>query len=97
MRWSCFLLVLSLDENLRRIRLRQSARALDEQEFEQRTVMEEREVLFKAEDDNLGELFDVSAPPEELVETLLRRLDAMKLRDMPPNEIACSRRREDRR
>ena len=70
----CFLLVLSLDDNLRRIQRRQSARALDEQEFEQRTVMQERGILSKAGDDHLGDPFDASASPEELVETLLSRL-----------------------
>ncbi|HSR53212.1 MAG TPA: Gar/GrdA family gentamicin resistance ATP-binding protein [Acidobacteriota bacterium] len=70
----CFLLVLPLEENLRRIERRQSARALDEQEFEQRTVMEEREALSKPESDSLGEPFDVSAPPEDLVKALLLRL-----------------------
>jgi hypothetical protein len=42
----CFLLTLPLDENLHRIQRRQSARALDEQDFQRRTVTEEREVLF---------------------------------------------------
>ena len=41
----CFLLSLPLDENLRRIHRRQGARALDELEFERRTVAEEREAL----------------------------------------------------
>lgn len=36
--------------------------------------MEEREALFKAGGDSLGAPFDVSAPPEELVATLLRCL-----------------------
>src|SRR5215510_13268079 len=57
----CFLLTLPLDENLRRIQRRQSARALDEEEFERRTVVEEREVLFQNPQGNLGEPFDVSA------------------------------------
>lgn len=70
----CFLLELPLDENLRRIQRRQSARALDEQAYELRTVMEEREVLFKTGSEDLGEPFDVSAPPEELVAMLLLRL-----------------------
>jgi L-amino acid N-acyltransferase YncA len=42
----CFLLTLPLDENLRRIQRRQSARALDEQEFDLLTVEAEREALF---------------------------------------------------
>jgi thymidylate kinase len=70
----CFLLTLPLDENLRRIQRRRGARALDEQEFELRTVADEREVLFKSGAGGLGEPFDVSAPPEELVATLLPRL-----------------------
>ena len=68
----CFLLTLSADENLRRIEHRQRARAIDEREFELRTFAEERETLTKNSD--LGEPFDVSAPPSELVATMLRRL-----------------------
>jgi len=68
----CFLLTLPADENLRRIDRRQRARAIDEREFELRTVTEEREVLMKGCD--LGERFDVSAPPPELVAAMLRRL-----------------------
>jgi hypothetical protein len=70
----CFLLTLSFEENLRRIQRRQSARALDEQEFEVRTVAEEREALFKRPEGNLGEPFDVSGPPTELVARMLRRI-----------------------
>nr|AMP54118.1 AAA domain protein [uncultured bacterium] len=70
----CFLLVLSLDENLRRIQIRQGARALDEQDFEKRTVMEERATLFESANRNLGERFDVSASPDDLVAALLSRL-----------------------
>jgi len=70
----CFLLTLPLEENLRRIKRRQSARALNEQEFELRTVAEEREALFESRAGDLGEHFDVSAPPDELVATMLRRL-----------------------
>jgi thymidylate kinase len=68
----CFLLTLPVDENLRRIERRQRARAIDEREFELRTAAAEREVLTKGCD--LGEPFDVSAPPGELVATMLRRL-----------------------
>jgi hypothetical protein len=68
----CFLLTLPADENLRRIESRQRARAIDEREFELRTFVEEREALMK--DSDLGEPFDVSAPPSELVATMLRRL-----------------------
>ena len=72
----CFLLVLSLEENLRRIQVRQGGCALDEQDFEKRTVMEERETLLESASGNLGEKFDVSASPEELVAALLSRLGA---------------------
>jgi hypothetical protein len=68
------LLTLPLDENLRRIRRRQGARAVDEHAFELRTVVEEREWLFARGDGSLGEPFDVSAPAEDLVATLLQRL-----------------------
>lgn len=70
----CFLLTLPLQENLRRIEVRQSARALDEQAFERHTVMEEREVLYARASSGLGEELDVSAPPEALVTALLSRL-----------------------
>lgn len=46
----------------------------DEREFELRTVVEEREALTKHSGFDLGEPFDVSAPPAELVATMLRRL-----------------------
>lgn len=68
----CFLLTLPADENLRRIERRQQARALDEREFELHTVAEEREVLTKSSE--LGEPFDVSASPAELVTMMRRRL-----------------------
>ena len=68
----CFVLTLPADENLRRIERRQSARAIDEREFELRTFKEERELLTKTSD--LGEPFDVSAPPPELVAMMLDRL-----------------------
>lgn len=70
----CFLLTLPLDENLRRIELRQSARTIDEQEFERRTVMEERAALLERPNGDLGEPFDVSASPTHLVATILLRL-----------------------
>jgi thymidylate kinase len=69
----CFLLTLPLDENLRRIERRQGARALDEREFERRTVAEERDALAR-DARELGEPFDVSAPPPELVAALRERL-----------------------
>ncbi len=68
----CFLLTLSLDENVRRIERRQRARAIDEREFERRVCAEEREVLAKSAE--VGEPFDVSAPPPELVARMLRSL-----------------------
>lgn len=70
----CFLLTLSLEENLRRIERRQSTRVTDEREFELRTVAEEREALYGRSVGDLGEEFDVSAPPAELVATILSRL-----------------------
>jgi RNase adaptor protein for sRNA GlmZ degradation len=68
----CFLLTLPAGENLRRIEQRQRAHAIDERDFERRTFAEERELLAGRFD--LGELFDVSAPPSELVAMMLRRL-----------------------
>ena len=68
----CFLLTLALDENLRRIERRQRARAIDERELELRTLAEERDALARSAD--LGEPFDVSAPPPELVARMLGRL-----------------------
>lgn len=67
-----FLLSLPIDEHLRRIERRQQGRAIDEREFEQRTVIEEREAL--AGSSELGETLDVSAPPSDLVATILSRL-----------------------
>jgi hypothetical protein len=68
----CFLLTLPIDENLRRIERRQQARAIDERAFEQGTVIEEREAFARSSD--LGEPLDVSAPPSEVVATILSRL-----------------------
>lgn len=68
----CFLLTLPVDENLRRIERRQRARAIDESDFELRALAEERELLSSGSD--LGEPFDVTAPPAELVAKMLRRL-----------------------
>ncbi|MHA6493151.1 Gar/GrdA family gentamicin resistance ATP-binding protein [Pseudomonas borbori] len=70
----CFLLVLPVEENLQRIRLRQSARAIDELEFEMETVERERAILGDGDDSGLGEPFDVSAAPNELVLAMLTRL-----------------------
>lgn len=69
----CLLLTLPLKENLRRIERRQGARALDEQDIERRTVMAERDALAR-DSRGLGEPFDVSAPPAELVAALRERL-----------------------
>lgn len=69
----CLLLALPLAENLRRIERRQAARALDEREFELRTVAEERALLAAAAGDALGEPFDVSEPPDVLVERIVER------------------------
>jgi hypothetical protein len=69
----CFLLTLPLGENLRRIERRQAARALDERDFERQTVEEERAALARHAQ-GLGEPFDVSAPPVELVAALRERL-----------------------
>ena len=68
----CFLLTLPEEENLRRIARRQQAREIDEREFEARTVAEERAML--ARTPGLGEPFDVSAAPGELVASLLARV-----------------------
>jgi hypothetical protein len=69
----CFLLTLGLEENLNRIRRRQTARALDERDFELQTVAAEREALFGGDPGNLGEPFDVSGSPDDLVEALILR------------------------
>ena len=70
----CFLLVLPLEENLQRIRLRQSVRVMDEREFELETVIRERAVLGDGTAVGLGKPFDVSGSPEELVSALLIQL-----------------------
>lgn len=68
----CFLLTLRAAENLRRIERRQAARAIDEREFELRAFAEEREAMMQRAD--LGEPFDVTASPVELVAMMVRRL-----------------------
>ena len=70
----CFLLTLSLEENLRRIRSRHGTRAIDESAFERRTVLEEREALYADSGDQLGERFDASGAPRDLVQQLLSLL-----------------------
>lgn len=69
-----FLLRSSVQENLARIKRRQTARAIDERNFERRTVTSERESLYRHRQAELGEDFDVSGPVDALVETLLGRL-----------------------
>src|SRR5262245_29157604 len=75
----CFLLTLPAEENLRRIERRASVRAIDELEFERHTFVQEREILAANSGLNVGEPFDVSAPPAELVETMLRQLGLRRL------------------
>lgn len=70
----CFLATLPLDENIERIRLRQSSRAIDELEFELQTVVKERKVLGGFANGELGKPFDLSGPLEDSVEELLRLL-----------------------
>lgn len=69
-----FLLRSSVQENLARIARRQTARAIDERDFERRTVTSERESLYRYRQAELGEDFDVSEPVDVLVEALLARL-----------------------
>lgn len=76
----CMLLTLPLKENLRRIARRQAARALDERDFERRTVMEERAMLYDSGSTGLGEPFDVSGRLDRLVDTLLARLGHLPAR-----------------
>ena len=66
----CFLLTLPLEENLRRIQRRAETRALDEREFEQRMVRQEREALAVNPNAELGVPLDVSAPVSALVATV---------------------------
>jgi len=68
----CFLLTLPLEENLRRIERRDGARAIDERDFNRRTFRQELEAL--ADRTDLGEPFDVSAPPQELAAAMRRQL-----------------------
>jgi hypothetical protein len=68
----CFLLTLPADDNLRRIERRQQACAIDDRAYELRTSGEERQFLAQAA--GVGEPFDVSAPPEQLVVMMRHRL-----------------------
>lgn len=70
----CFLLTLSLEENLHRIARRASTRAIDELDYDRRTVVEEREALMAWGDGELGEILEVDAAPLEVAERLLHRL-----------------------
>jgi hypothetical protein len=70
----CFRLTLPRDENLRRIARRQAGRAVDESAFEMRHFAEEYAVLSAAEGAELGEPFDVTAPPEVLAARMLEML-----------------------
>ncbi len=70
----CFLLSVPMDENLRRVQRRAEARAIDEREWERRTLLEERAALEADDTGGLGEPFDVAAPPELLAERLIGRL-----------------------
>jgi hypothetical protein len=70
-RW--FRLTLSKQENLRRIALRQSTRAIDEADFEAEHFAEEYATL-SAVGGELGEPFDVSGPPDELGAQMLSLL-----------------------
>jgi len=67
-----FLLMLPREENLRRIAARASVRALDEREHDREAFERESRLLANRQD--VGEPFDVSAPPAVLVQRMLRRL-----------------------
>jgi shikimate kinase len=70
----CFLLNLSLEENLQRIARRASARAIDELDHDRRTVVEEREALRVWDEGVLGEILEVDAMPSEVAERIIHRL-----------------------
>jgi hypothetical protein len=70
----CFLLTLSAEENLQRIKRRASVCALEELENDLRIVSEERNRLIQHPNVDLGEPFDVSAAPPILVKRMLRCL-----------------------
>lgn len=69
-----FRLTLPVEENLRRIQLRASIRALDEDAFEQQTFAAEYALLNAGTGLELGEPLDVSAKLPSLVAEILRRL-----------------------
>ncbi len=69
-----FRLTLPIEENLRRIERRASTRAIDERDFESQTFAAEFEALNQSHADELGEPFDMSASPSDLVKELSKRL-----------------------
>ena len=71
--WSAVRFTLDPEQHLARIARRASARALDESDFERRTVAEERAAL-DALGDRVGQAFAVGAPIDQLVERLRGRL-----------------------
>lgn len=68
----CFLLTLSENENRQRIQRRAKARDINELEYELRMNSEERQVLERYRNGELGEAFDVGASVPELVADMLR-------------------------
>lgn len=71
----CYRLTLERRINLSRIAARARVRALDESEFERQAFDRESELLDRAVGDTLGVPFDVSAPPTQLVQSLLAHLE----------------------
>jgi hypothetical protein len=63
-----------MEENRHRIQRRSDARAVDELHLELRILAEESRTLRKSRPRELGEPFDVSGAPGELVDRMLRRL-----------------------
>jgi len=70
----CYRLCLSEEENLRRIARRQSARAIDETEFEDQRFAEEHALFSRAVGDELGVPFDAGGAPEALAARMLAML-----------------------
>ncbi len=69
----CFRLTLPVDECLRRIQRRAGAQAMSDLALEVRTFSEESAKL-EGSGPDLGEPFDVSGPPRELVAAMLQRV-----------------------
>ena len=67
-----FRLTLSIEENRSRIERRASTRAIDERDFERQTFAKEFDALSRSKGDELGEPFDMSASPSDLVRELLK-------------------------